>query len=512
MRFKRVITSAGLALLACAVIAASLWGLALARGAGSRVLLDLLARSLVTVAGKPPAPLYISGSVFANDLKQQEAGRSVPTGIAATVTCNGAHTLTDSDGGYSLRVAAAQSYQCSVSAGDGYTSVAVVFSAPATGSLDVNFGPQPTNLCAPLKGTSTLMCPMPQLRPGTLGGVVTSADTHQPLAGIQVECWNPTGGTTDSNPLKYFNAETDAQGAYTLANLPVDRYACNAQTDWRLHTIAVAPHAPAALDIRMCQAHCPAVHYHNGAVMHTYTAYLIFWLPSGYTYDALGDGNFERIVSNYINDVGGSAYYNIATQYWDFSGPIQNNVTLGGTWVDTQPYPRAATRSSPLSDGDIQNEVSRAATANHWTSDTDHAFFVFTGYNAQICTDSAHFSCSFGASGGIFCGYHNDIGGNNTIYAEIVDNSDCVGPLSADAYDGPNGDRVADWIVDTVAHEQLESATDPLVTGWYDGSQNEGEVGDKCENDLGYVQLGHGHTYYIQAIWSNTINGCAFGM
>jgi hypothetical protein len=91
-----------------------------------------------------------------------------------------------------------------------------------------------------------------------------------------------------------------------------------------------------------------------------------------------------------------------------------------------------------------------------------------------------------------------------------VDNNTCVGQVDYDVIDGPNGDRVADVLADYVAHEQFESATDPLITAWYASPVDTGEVGDKCYLDLGYVLLNHGHTYYLQAEWSDQINGCAF--
>ncbi len=43
-------------------------------------------------------------------------------------------------------------------------------------------------------------------------------------------------------------------------------------------------------------------------------------------------------MEQYFQDVGGTSFYNILTQYYDaLGGPIQNVVTLGGSYVDTAP-------------------------------------------------------------------------------------------------------------------------------------------------------------------------------
>lgn len=513
MRNRRLITFAGLLLFACALVGASAYGLAVVRTYNPQVFSHLPANPFAKKNTPTPArKLYMSGVVFANDLKQQEAGRSVAKGIGATVACNGAQTTAGPDGSYSLLVTAAESYRCTVSVGDEYAPLKVLIPAPTTPYLDVNFGPGLPGTCAATGASAVIVCPVLQPQTGLLKGTVTNGDTHTPAAGLQVQCWNAAGGTpADVNPHKYFSATTDAQGSFTLKDVPSDRYDCTVSTDWQLHSIGVAAQITTQLNMQVCHAHCPDITYHNGPVMHTYTVYLIFWLPKGYVYDSLGTANFERIVSNYFKDLGGSAYYNIATQYWDYNGAIQNNVALGGIWNDTQPYPHAATRSDPLLDDDIQSEVDQAAAANNWTIDMDHAFFVFTGYGAEICYSSAKTSCSFGSVKTGFCGYHDYTGSSQAIYAEIVDNFTCAGSLSLAPYFGPNGDRLADDAVDVVAHEQFESATDPMITAWYDDRAHDGEVADKCEFRFGTVHLNHGHSYYIQPEWSNLTNGCAYG-
>jgi hypothetical protein len=51
--------------------------------------------------------------------------------------------------------------------------------------------------------------------------------------------------------------------------------------------------------------------YHGGPVMSQVNAYLVFWLPPSYHYEAPGhgsDSNFERLVERYLGDLGGSSF------------------------------------------------------------------------------------------------------------------------------------------------------------------------------------------------------------
>jgi hypothetical protein len=40
-------------------------------------------------------------------------------------------------------------------------------------------------------------------------------------------------------------------------------------------------------------------------------------------------------------------------------------------------------------------------------ADPSHAFFIFTGYGAEICSDTFTRDCTFPTSGEAFCGYHD---------------------------------------------------------------------------------------------------------
>lgn len=509
MRSRRLVGCVGLLLFGLALVGISVYALAVVRKYSPQAFANLPANPIAK-------KLTVSGTIYAADTLQQENGHTVAVPVAATITCNGARATSGSDGRYRLTLVVADVYLCAVSDGaNGQPREEVVPGTPQS-DFRLDFSLSASQDCVASHTFSGFTCPLLVPRPGGLSGTVTNDDTHKPMANTLVDCWNPSGSTAQNvDPYKSFIATTDSQGTYSFANVPVDHYVCNASGDWRLQAGGVATNTSTTLNLPLCQAHCAPVAYHTGPVMHTYTAYLVYWLPKGYTYDAKGNSSYERITSNYFNDVGGTAYYKLITQYWDtVGGPILDSVTLGGTWMDARSYPRAATRANPLTNDDITTEVSEAISANNWTVDNDHAVFVFTGYGAEICDDALYKSCSFSPNNTAFCGYHDyipePVGQARSIYAEIVDNESCVGSLADNPNSSPNGDRVADEVVDTLAHEQFESATDPFISAWYKDPASTGEIGDLCEHTFGYVHLAHGHTYYIQSMWSNASNGCAF--
>lgn len=236
--------------------------------------------------------------------------------------------------------------------------------------------------------------------------------------------------------------------------------------------------------------------YNGGPVMEgTTQAYLIFWEPTGSTVSA----TYNSLIERYFADVNGSGLYANNSQYTDSTGNAPTGVNLAGTWVDTSPYP-----SSSLQDSDVQNEVTNAMNTNSWTADNTHIFFVYTALNENICSGS---QCSFST----FCAYHNYFG-TNTIYAAMpydgTDLSGC-GPLPNGS---PNSDAAADAEISTTSHEEMEAATDPLITAWIDSSGQ--EIGDKCAYNYGQTNSDgsnvnwNSNPYIVQQEWDNAQSGC----
>ncbi len=474
----------------------------------------------------------ISGVVYGQDPAARINGYNKAKPIAATVTCGAFSAQTNASGVYSLSVPAAEKYTCSVS-GASYLPTKLILGGHGAQPLTLNFGAGGASAesCPAQTQSQSVSCAALTLQPATLTGAVTDAATGQGVADANVSCWNDDEAlATSQQTAQTYSTVANANGVFILKNLPPDHYACVGNLTGTLHRFSLTSGQSMRLNFPICMHGCPGMTYHQGAVMHTATIYIDFWLPKGQNFEP--DGNnarFESLVKQYASDVGGTPFYNLLTQYWDTGGPVRNNMRFGGAYVDTTPYPHAGTPGDPITDEEVQASAERAIAANHWSDDhaTDEVF-VLTGYDVEECAGN---SCTYPDSNGNgFCGYH-DTTNSGTIYAFISDIQyqfignyvySCVpktfGQLGPTAQGPiPYGDAYADQVINTFSHEQAESVTDPIgAGGWYKGD-TAGEIGDICRDSFGpldssgaSVKLNHGHSYILQEEFSNLTNGCAY--
>ena len=115
-----------------------------------------------------------------------------------------------------------------------------------------------------------------------------------------------------------------------------------------------------------------------------------------------------------------------------------------------------------------------------------------------------------------FCGWHiaGDVNNNRYKYALIpMPAADCCFPQ----WVSPNGNERADGMVNVIAHELTETATNPLGTGYY--FDNGDETGDHCQDvildaitspdqSMYNIQVG-GLNYYIQANFNLKTQTCS---
>lgn len=274
--------------------------------------------------------------------------------------------------------------------------------------------------------------------------------------------------------------------------------------------------------------------YGTGPVMRNPTNYLIFWQPAGGYAPAFPAG-YQLGIEKFFQSVGGTPFYNIITQYNDSSGaPVPNATSLGApSWTDTKTAspsgcdgtPTGAVGSTPhcpLTDADIQNEVTVALTANpQWLKPGINVeYYVYTPNTVGECSGKGtdgNYQC-FDINQGIassgqdaaFCAYHSYFGAN-TIYSFMPFASDgnCVGAVST----FPNG-KVMDVVLSPTSHEMVESNTDPLLNAWQGTGAGSDEIGDKCSYIYGYVApdgtnfVLNGSRYQVQEEYSNDIAAC----
>ena len=265
----------------------------------------------------------------------------------------------------------------------------------------------------------------------------------------------------------------------------------------------------------------------NGQVMTSTTIYFDYWLPTGdhFESNAAGDTNYETLLNRFAQDLNGSQYHNLVTQYSGTNGTITNNVTFGGSTVRTNAYPHTGTTGDPLGDADIQAEVTAVAAQQGWTQDVNHIIAVFTANGIHECMAGGS-PCTFSSSNG-FCAYHDHYsnGGNDAVYAFMgFDNfthaagKTCVAGQTASDSDPnrgnyPNSDTSADAEISTFSHELIEAETDPHPNDTWTGPL--GEIGDACNftftprADNGADIYLNGHPYIVQEEWSNAVHTCA---
>jgi hypothetical protein len=285
--------------------------------------------------------------------------------------------------------------------------------------------------------------------------------------------------------------------------------------------------------------------YNGGPVMRNPTNYLIFWQPPG---RAAFPAGYQAAIEKYFQNVGGTPFYNIVTQYNDNTGVVVPNATSLGapSYTDTTTNAPSgcngsigdigATPNCPLTDGDIQAEVTSALAANPaWARPGINVeYFVFTPSDAFQCNDASNSNnpnnaadC-FAINGTLpadnteqksYCAYHSFFNGN-TIYAyqPFASNGTCFGNTNVypNIANYPNSVAV-DVELSPVSHEMIESNTDPHpgnTTAWTGPGGLSDEIGDKCAYNYGFVApdgttlVLNGNRFQTQQEWSNDVTGC----
>jgi len=253
--------------------------------------------------------------------------------------------------------------------------------------------------------------------------------------------------------------------------------------------------------------------YHNGPVMLSNNTYAIYWAPAGHPISS----TYQTLLNRYFTDVGGTSFFNIATQYYQNPGPAYpaNASIFVGSYVDTTPYPTAGTPSAPLQDSDIQAEVKRAIAAKGWPTGPTNLYFVFTAQGIESCDGAT--SCTPGTPHPAYCAYHGNltVNGAQVGYANMP--YDETWTTSCRSFTkSPNGDIASDSEISTTSHEHFEAVTDILATtgpnAWYDRSGY--EIGDKCAYNYGTIgSTGsnvtlHNDPYIVQQEYSNAARNC----
>ena len=241
--------------------------------------------------------------------------------------------------------------------------------------------------------------------------------------------------------------------------------------------------------------------YHNGPLLGVVggtpvTAYYIW-------YGNWSGNSAVTILTDFIQNIAPSPYYNINTTYYNGSNAhVVNSVTYGGSTTDNY------SRGTALSDSGVQGVVSDAITSGRLPNNPAGVYFVLTSADVNetsgFCTQ--------------YCGWHTygTIAGSNIKYSFVGNAARCINSCAAQSV-GPNGNAGADGMASIIAHELEEAVTDPNINAWYQGRYQENA--DICawtfgstysaNGALANMQLGSRH-YLIQQNWVNALGGyCA---
>jgi len=244
--------------------------------------------------------------------------------------------------------------------------------------------------------------------------------------------------------------------------------------------------------------------YHGGPVMHGSPVHVYFIWYGNWTTGPTASDRPETValvdtLFAPTRGMGASPYFRITTTYGDTTGNASGN--LGEVASIRNNY----SRGKNLADADVRTIVTNAI-GEGIPRDSNGIYFVLTSSDVA---ESSGF-CK------LYCGWHNhtNLDGTDIKYAFVGNPARC--PYACEAQSlSPNGDSGADAMVSIMAHEAVETVTDPDLNAWYDSQGN--EVADKCAWKFGpYKTLaGHGaynetfgtYNWLLQMQWENTRGG-----
>jgi hypothetical protein len=240
---------------------------------------------------------------------------------------------------------------------------------------------------------------------------------------------------------------------------------------------------PQTLQPEMLQTVTPQLTYNGGPLLANVEVYTVFWgsaWSQGDLATLASDLNafFQYIVASPLID-------QLAEYTTQGYGIGQGTLAGTSTLTDTDP-------PSMVSDQQIQDLLTqRTGSGDLPAPDANRLYFVFTPPGVAV-TLGADQSCV------VFCGYHDQIGGN--LFYAVMPYPDCSGCQTASG-------SVLDALTVVASHELCEAITDAIpAQGWYwfADANNQGEIGDLCVGQTKTVGA-----YTVQTEWSNAAGGCA---
>ena len=288
-------------------------------------------------------------------------------------------------------------------------------------------------------------------------------------------------------------------------------------------SLAVQPHGTPRAVSSQPSSTDNGIQYHGGSVMNQVNGVNVYLI----WYGNWSNNTEPAIVTDFINDIGGTAYFNITSSYYDFNkfgggvkDPVVNRVNFGGSITDNYSL------GTNLSDNDVGNIVGFAIGLGapvgypKLPEDPNGVYLVL---GSKDVTEQSI------APLGPFCAWHSygfalkgNSGAGVPIKVGFISSSDEDPSFCQIQNPSPNNNPAADDAARAIAHELAETVTDPLYNGWWRTSDGL-EMGDLCERIFGNTKLlpnGSSYNlqfgtrlYLVQKLWVNARGGyCALAL
>jgi hypothetical protein len=252
------------------------------------------------------------------------------------------------------------------------------------------------------------------------------------------------------------------------------------------------------------------IDYHGGPVMDNGANVHFIW------YGHWNNNTAPEILTYLAKHIGGTAYFNINTSYYDYNpggekNPAKNSVNFGGSIFDNYSL------GSYLTDNNVANIVGFAlgdpsASAGYPRLPVDPSGVYFVLTSPDVTEQSF-------APLGPFCAWHGyGFLGTTPIKVAFIGDSDAVPSGCQWQNPSPNNNPAADDAASMFVHELSETVTDPQFSAWCRTSDGS-EMGDLCQRKFGNTKvLPNGSSYnltfamrpyHLQRLWVNGGGGTA---
>ncbi len=269
----------------------------------------------------------------------------------------------------------------------------------------------------------------------------------------------------------------------------------------------------------------PKLSYYDGPIVQNPIVIPVFW-------NSNVNSEVQSNMSQFYSDIMASPYWGWLTEYntVGISGgsnqAILPGTSMAGVVITPTHCPASTTSTCKLTDTELQAELVRQiglgtlpAPVQDCTGNTQTIYMVDFPPNVSLSgPDGSGTSCSNGG----FCAYHNTgtYGANSIplLYGALMDQ------YSGGCAQGcGTNNTVLESMTETASHELIEATTDPDIglipttatnieapAGWYDQSNNCGEIADICDTGTGGDTITvSGRTWTVQEVWSNKQGKCS---